>query len=515
MNTPIVDTAGREPLPARPLLELRNCTMEFPGVKALDNVSFTLMPGECHALVGENGAGKSTLSKCITGENHMTAGELLIDGEPVKLAGYSIRESQERKIAIVHQEFQLMNELTGLENIFVGHYETKGGFINWKKLEKRAEGLLDFLQCEVDLSVPVKHLRTAERQIVQLTKALLNEPRVLILDELTSVLQEKDIQNIFRIIDILKSRSIGVIYISHRLDEVFQCCDAYTVLCDGRFVNSGKVADIDKDALVKMIIGRELTNVYPPINQNLGDVVLEVQHLSAPKAFTDISLTVRAGEVVGLAGLLGAGKTELVNAIFGNHRITSGKVLLKGREVHIHSPRQAIHMGMGIVPDERRMLGLNMLFDIKDNTTLPSLDHFRRARIFQNLEAEARAAFDVNEKLNLKYYSLWQNVKKLSGGNQQKIVIAKWMLRDCDVFLLDEPTRGIDIGAKFEIYTLVHQLAEAGKAVIIVSPEMEELIGLCNRIYIMFEGKMMDLVEGERKTQEIIINSLLGVDKHE
>ncbi len=515
MNTQIVDAARGARPSDKPLLELRHCTMEFPGVRALDDVSFTLMAGECHALVGENGAGKSTLSKCITGENHMTAGELWIDGEQVKLAGYSIRESQERKIAIVHQEFQLMGDMTGLENIFVGHYDTRAGFINWKKLEKRARELMGFLQCDVDLNVPVKRLRTAERQIVQLTKALLNEPRVLILDELTAVLQEKDIQNIFRIIGILKSRGIGVIYISHRLDEVFQCCDAYTVLCDGRFVSSGQVADINKDELVKMIIGRELTNVYPPINQNLGDVVLEVQHLTAPKAFTDISLNVRAGEVVGLAGLLGAGKTELVNAIFGNHKVTSGKVLLKGREVHIHNPRQAIRMGMGIVPDERRLLGLNMLFDIKDNTTLPNLDRFRTAGIFQDLEAEARAAFDVNEKLSLKYYSLWQNVRKLSGGNQQKIVIAKWMLRDCDVFLLDEPTRGIDIGAKFEIYTLVHQLAQAGKAVIIVSPEMEELIGLCNRIYIIFEGRMMDLVEGERKTQEVIINSLLGVDKHE
>ena len=445
----------------------------------------------------------------------MTAGELYIDGQSVKLQGYSIRESQERKIAIVHQEFQLMADMSGLENIFVGHYQTRGGFINWKKLEKHARKLLDFLQCDVDLSVPVKNLRTAEQQIIQLTKALLNEPKVLILDELTAVLQEKDIQNIFRIIGILKERGIGVIYISHRLDEVFSCCDSYTVLCDGRHVGSGRVCDIDKAQLIKMIIGRELTNVYPPINENLGEVVLELQHLTAPKAFTDISLTVRAGEVVGLAGLLGAGKTELVNAIFGNHKIVSGKVLLHGQEVHIHSPRQAIRMGMGIVPDERRRLGLNMLFDIKDNTTLPNLDQFRRLGIFQDLEAEARAAFDVNEKMNLKYYSLWQTVKKLSGGNQQKVVIAKWMLRDCDIFLLDEPTRGIDIGAKFEIYTLIHQLAEAGKAVILVSPEMEELIGLCNRIYILFEGKLMDHVEGERKTQEVIINSLLGVNEHE
>ena len=498
-----------------PLLEVRNCTMEFPGVKALDNVSFTLMPGQCHALVGENGAGKSTLSKCIIGENRMTSGELYIEGKAVKLSSYSIRESQEKKIAIVHQEFQLMADMTGLENIFVGHYETRAGFINWKKLEKRARELLEFLQCEVDLSVPVKNLRTAERQIIQLTKALLGQPKVLILDELTAVLQEKDIQNIFRIIGILKSRGIGVIYISHRLDEVFACCDAYTVLCDGRHVGSGEVRDIDKQQLIRMIIGRELTNVYPPINEDLGETILEVRNLTAPKAFSDISLSVRAGEVVGLAGLLGAGKTELVNAIFGNHKIVSGTVLLRGKEVRIHSPRQAIRMGMGIVPDERRLLGLNMLFDIKDNTTLPNLDKFRRAKVFQNLEAEARAAFQINERLNLKYYSLWQTVKKLSGGNQQKIVIAKWMLRDCDIFLLDEPTRGIDIGAKFEIYTLIHQLAQAGKAVILVSPEMEELIGLCNRIYILFEGKLMDRVEGERKTQEVIINSLLGVSEHE
>jgi len=504
-------TVERPVSTATPLLEVRECTMEFPGVKALDNVSFTLMPGECHALVGENGAGKSTLSKCIIGENKWTAGRFFIDGNEVKLPGYSVRESQNRKIAIVHQEFQLMGDLTGLENIFVGHYDTKCGFINWKKLEKRAKELLKFLECDVDISVPVKTLRTAERQIIQLTKALLDEPRILILDELTAVLQEKDIQNIFRIIDILKSRGIGIIYISHRLDEVFQCCDSYTVLCDGKFVSTGNVVDIDKPQLIRMIIGRELTNVYPPTNEVFGDTILEVRNLSAPKAFKDVSINVRAGEVVGLAGLLGAGKTELVNAIFGNHKITSGEVLVRGKPVKIRSPRQAIKLGMGIVPDERRLLGLNMLFDIKQNTTLPSMDKFRRAKLFQDLEAEAKAAYDVNEKLNLKYYSLWQTVKKLSGGNQQKIVIAKWMLRECDIFLLDEPTRGIDIGAKFEIYTLINELAKAGKAVIIVSPEMEELIGLCNRIYVMFEGKIMDLVEGERKTQEVIINSLLGV----
>ena len=362
----------------------------------------------------------------------------------------------------------------------------------------------------MDLSVPVKNLRTAEQQIIQLTKALLNEPKVLILDELTAVLQEKDIQNIFRIIGILKERGIGVIYISHRLDEVFSCCDSYTVLCDGRHVGSGRVCDIDKAQLIKMIIGRELTNVYPPINENLGEVVLELQHLTAPKAFTDISLTVRAGEVVGLAGLLGAGKTELVNAIFGNHKIVSGKVLLHGQEVHIHSPRQAIRMGMGIVPDERRRLGLNMLFDIKDNTTLPNLDQFRRLGIFQDLEAEARAAFDVNEKMNLKYYSLWQTVKKLSGGNQQKVVIAKWMATHPAILILDEPTRGIDVGAKKEIHALMSRMAQEGVAIIMISSELPEVLGMADRIYVMHEGRLKGQIKREDASQEIIMKMAIS-----
>lgn len=495
-----------------PLIEVRHCTMEFPGVKALDDVNFTLLPGECHGLVGENGAGKSTLSKCITGENRMTDGELLVNGEAINLSHYGIRESQTKGIAIVHQEFTLMGDMTGVENLFVGRYETKAGFINWKKLQKRAYELMEFLQCNVNLDIPVCHLRTAERQIVQLAKCILDDPKVVIFDELTAVLQEKDIQNIFRVIEILKSRGIGIIYISHRLDEIFECCDRYTVLCDGRHVSTGEVDGLIKPALIQMIIGRELKNAYPPVNETLGDMVLEVKNLTAPKAFENINIHVRAGEVVGLAGLLGAGKTELINAIYGNHKIIGGQVFVKGKQVHYTRPQMAInHAGMGLVPDERRTLGLNMVFDIKDNTTLPSMKLFRKLGIFLHHEAASKAAYEINEKLNLKYYSLWQNVRKLSGGNQQKIVIAKWMLRDTEIFLLDEPTRGIDIGAKFEIYTLIHQLARQGKAVILVSPEMEELIGLCNRIYIMYEGKIMDEVEGERKTQEVIINSLLGV----
>ncbi len=507
-NTKLDDKEGK----ITPLIEIKNCTMEFPGVKALSGVNFTLMPGECHALVGENGAGKSTLSKCITGENKMTEGELYIKGEKVKIPSYSVRESQSKGIAIVHQEFTLMGDMNGVENLFIGRYKTKHGFVDWKALDQQAKEIMDFLQCNVNLHVPVKNLRTAERQIIQLAKAIMDNPQIVIFDELTAVLQEKDIENIFRIIEILKKQGTGIIYISHRLNEVFECCDTYTVLCDGRYINSGYVADIDKNKLVKMIIGRELAHVYPPINEDIGNIILEVKDLTASKAFRNINLQVREGEVIGLAGLLGAGKTELIQAIFGHHKTVKGEVRVKGKKVNVRKPYKAIKLGMGLVPDERRTLGLNLKFSIKDNTILPSMDKFRKLRIFQNHEEELKSAYDINEKMDLNYYSLWQNVSKLSGGNQQKIVIAKWILRETEIFLLDEPTRGIDIGAKFEIYNLIHELTKQKKAVILVSPEMEELIGLCNRIYVMYEGAIMDVVEGERKTQEVIINNLLGVN---
>lgn len=493
----------------KPLLEIKNCTMEFPGVRALDSVSFKLMSGECHALVGENGAGKSTLAKCIIGENIMTHGELYICGEKINLSNYSVRTSQQKGIAIVHQEFQLMNDMTGMENIFVGHYSVNGPFIDWNKLKKRAEELMSFLQSDINLNIPVKYLRTAEKQIIQLARAIMLESKVIILDELTAVLQEKEIKNIFRIINILKKKGTGIIYISHRLDEIFEICDGYTVLCDGRHVNSGYVKDVDKPKLISMIIGRELTQVYPHIENTQEEILLEVRGLTAEKAFRNIDLKLHKGEVVGIAGLVGAGKTELINAIFGNYKIKQGEILIKGKPVKIEKPKDAIKNKIGLVPDERKQLGLNMVYNVKENTVLPSVKRFARFG-FSSHKQEMQAAYEYNEKLQLSYASLWQGVSKLSGGNQQKIVIAKWMLADSEIFLFDEPTRGIDIGAKVEIYKLIDELTKQGKGVILVSPELEEIIGLSNRVYIMFEGEIKGEVYGERKTQSVIINSLLG-----
>jgi len=335
------------------------------------------------------------------------------------------------------------------------------------------------------------------------------DAKVIILDELTAVLQDKEIKNIFRIIDILKKKGTGIINISHRLDEIFEICESYTVLCDGRHINSGYVKDVDKPKLISMIIGCELTQVYPRIENTQDEVLLEVRGLTAEKGFRNINLKLHKGEVVGIAGLVGAGKTELVNAIFGNYKVKEGEIYIKGKPVRIRKPQDAIKHKIGLVPDERKQLGLITLFNIKENTVLPSIKRFARFG-FSNHKNEMQAAYEYNERMQLAYASLWQQVSKLSGGNQQKIVIAKWVLADTEIFLFDEPTRGIDIGAKVEIYKLIDELTKQGKGVILVSPELEEIIGLSNRVYIMFEGEIKDEVYGERKTQSVIINSLLG-----
>lgn len=495
-----------------PFIEVKGCTKTFPGVTALDNVSISVGAGDCLALVGENGAGKSTLCKCIIGENRMNKGELFINGKKIDISSFGILESQEKGIAIVHQEFQLMDDMTGLENIFVGHYEKKGMFIDWKRLETKAQEIIDFMQVDVDLHVPIKHLRTAEKQIIQLAKAIRQDAKLIILDELTAVLQKKEIENIFRILDILLKRGIGIIYVSHRLEEIFTICNTYVVLCDGKYIGSGYVKDVNKDQLVEMIIGRELNNIYPEISKNIGEEVLRLENFSAKDgSFKHIDLTLHAGEVVGIAGLVGAGKTELVNAIFGSYKNVTGDLYIRGEKKKFANPVQAIENGLGLVPDERKQLGLNMLFDIRNNTTMPTWKKFVKG-LFSDHTQEKRKAKEYNDMLKLKYQSVDQCVLNLSGGNQQKVVIAKWLLADCDVFLFDEPTRGIDVGAKFEIYKLMRKLTDEGKAVIIVSPELDELIGLSNRIYIMYEGDLKDEVSGDRMKQEEIIKSLLGVD---
>lgn len=490
-----------------PLVELKDISKSFPGVKALQNVSFKIYPGECLALVGENGAGKSTLSKIILGIHTPTKGKILIQGEEVTKS-YNIKAAQDAGLNAVHQELQLVPELTGYENIFLGSFESKVGFISKKKMKQKTEEVLDFLEMSIDLHSPVKRLRMAEQQIIQLAKALVLDSKLIILDELTAVLQEKDIQQIYRIVNILKERNISIIYISHRLNEVFDVCDTYTVLVDGNMTGNGKVKDINKNQLIEKIIGRELTQVFPDKNYPISDeTVLKVDKLTSP-AFRDVSFNLKKGEIIGIAGLVGAGKTEILNAIFGNHKVKSGTIEVKGKPVNVRTPLDAIKHGIGLVPDERKELGLSMNFDIKTNMTLASLNQF--SNMFMQKKKEHAVSLENAERMRLKYSRLDQYVVNLSGGNQQKVVIAKWLIADSEILMFDEPTRGIDIGAKSEIYKLITDLAKNGKSIIIVSPELEELIGLCHEVHILFEGRIVKSVQGDAITQENIINSLLG-----
>ena len=492
-----------------PLLEVKNCSKSFPGVQALDDVDFKLFPGHCTALVGENGAGKSTLIKIIDGAYQKDMGEIYING--VKVDIKDTKHAQHFGISVVHQELQLIPELNGIENIFLGKCEyRKFHLINWRKLNKKAKEILELLNYGIDLKIPVKFLRTPERQIIQLARALSSDTKILILDELTAMLQEKEIERIYKIIKLLKSRNIGIIYISHRLNEVFDICDRYTVLCDGKLVNSGDVKDINKDKLIEMMIGRTLSKVFPGLNKDIGETTLEIKNLTS-KAYTNINLSVNKGEVVGIAGLVGAGKTELVNSFFGNYKYNSGEIRINRKLIKIDSPVKAIKNSIGLMPDERKRLGLIIDFSITNNVTLPSIRRYKKVlNIFMDKNREKIDTKEYIKSLNISCYSPSQRVVNLSGGNQQKVVLGKWLLKDSNILIFDEPTRGIDVGTKVEIYKIINNLSKKGNSIVIVSAEIEELIGLCHKIYIIFEGKLRGVVSGKNKTQENIIHYIVG-----
>ena len=491
-----------------PLLEVKNCSKSFPGVQALDDVDFKLFPGYCTALVGENGAGKSALIKIIDGVYQKDKGEIYINGEKVDIK--DTMHAQQFGISVVHQELQLIPELNGIENIFLGKYDyRKFHLINWRKLNKKAKEIIELLDYEIDLKIPVKFLRTPEQQIIQLARALSSDTKILILDELTAMLQEKEIERIYKIIKFLKSRNIGIIYISHRLNEVFDICDRYTVLCDGKLVNSGDVKDIDRDKLIEMMIGRTLSKVFPSLNKDIGEATLEIKDLTS-RVYKNINLSVRKGEVVGIAGLVGAGKTELVNSIFGNYKYSSGEIRVNGKLVKIDSPAKSIKKSIGLVPDERKRLGLIIDFSITNNITLPSIKRYKKVfNLFMDKNREKIAAKEYIKNLDISCYSPRQKVLNLSGGNQQKVVLSKWLLKDSDILIFDEPTRGIDVKTKVEIYKIINNLSKESKSIVIVSSELGELIGLCHKIYIIFEGKLRGIVSGKDKTQENIINYIV------
>ncbi len=490
------------------LLELVNIRKAFPGVQALDSVSFDLNPGEAHAVVGENGAGKSTMIKIVTGEYKKDSGDIFISGEQVSIR--DTHHAQELGIAVVPQEFQLVPHLNGLENIFLGRLvRNKVGSVNWRSLKARAREIIRFLEWEINLSTPVRKLSVAEMQIIQISRALALDSRILILDEPTAMLGEKEIENLFRVIRILKNKGIGIIYISHRLAEIFPICERVTVLRDGKLIGTNFIEKIDLDTIIRMILGTSLEASYPAKNKKLGSKILEVKNLTKKGAFSNINFEVREGEVLGITGLIGAGKTELVTSIFGEMSFDEGEVTIHGTEMKIKSPADAIKENIGLIPDDRRNLGLILGKKIRENVSITILRSLK-SLLFVNKKREKDKVKQVVSDLSIKCRSIEENVDYLSGGNQQKVVLAKWLIANSDILIFDEPTKGIDVGAKRQVYQLINDLSKNNKTIIVISMELEELIGLTHRILVMAKGEIVTELVTEKTSENEIMKYAVG-----
>lgn len=480
-----------------PLLEMRNIVKEFPGVRALDGVSFTLEAGEFHSLVGENGAGKSTLMKVLSGVYPFGTyeGDILIDDQVRQFRG--IRDSEDAGVAIIFQELSLVKELTVGENIFLGKEPSKLGVINWSELYHRTSKLLQELNLPIDPRVPVGNLGIGQQQLVEIAKALSKEAKILVLDEPTAALTESEVETLFNILRDLKARGVGMVYISHKLNEVFELSDRITVLRDGRTVGTEPTTQLNKEKVIELMVGREVGNIFPEPDHELGETVLEVRDLTAfsidaanKKLVDGVSFSVRKGEVLGIAGLMGAGRTELLMSIFGAWpgKYTR-KVLIDGREIAIDSPGDAIREGIGFVTEDRKRFGLILEQTILDNMTLAGLKRISGAFLTDRTK-ETIAASGPMKALRVKANSPLSIAGTLSGGNQQKVVLGKWLLTNPKVLFLDEPTRGIDVGAKQEIYAEINKLAETGLAIVLVSSELPEVLGLSDRVMVLHEGRV-------------------------
>ncbi|MCC7209926.1 MAG: sugar ABC transporter ATP-binding protein [Anaerolineae bacterium] len=477
------------------ILSMQGITKRFPGVVALDGVSFDVHLGEVHGLVGENGAGKSTLMKIMSGIYTEFDGHMLLNGVPV--AFHSPGDAQASGIAMIHQELNLVPELTVYENIFLGReIRTRLGTIDRRAMRREAEALMARLGLDIDTNRHIDRLRVGQQQLVEIAKALSLNSRIIIMDEPTSALSDSEVEYLFKVVRNLREHNVAVIYISHRLDEVFAIADRVTVLRDGKVAGSAMTRDITRRKLISLMVGRDLDVLYPKADIELGDVVLQVEHLSyiqgRTQVLNDISLTVRKGEIVGVAGLMGAGRTQLLEAIFGVYPPTSlsGRVLFRGKSVVFNSPQEAIESGIGLVAEDRKLQSLVLERSVSDNASLAALRQFvNRLTVIKRRE-ERRAVTRVVNDLNIRTPTIETMVASLSGGNQQKVVVGKFLLTDIKLFLLDEPTRGIDVGAKAEIYSLVGQLARNGTGFLLVSSEMPELLAVCDRIYVLCDGRL-------------------------
>jgi D-xylose transport system ATP-binding protein len=498
------------------LLEMKNIVKEFPGVKALDGVSFTLDAGEFHALVGENGAGKSTLMKVLAGVYPYGTyeGDILIDDRSRQFR--NIRDSEDAGVAIIFQELSLVSELTVGENIFLGKEPSKFGVINWSQLYHRTSKLLQDLNLDIDPRIPVGSLGIGQQQLVEIAKALSKDAKILVLDEPTAALTESEVETLFTILRKLKSRGVGMIYISHKLGEVFEMSDRITVLRDGRTVGTSNAKDLTTKRVIEMMVGREVGDIFPASHHEFGDVALKVSGLTAfstdgkKKLVDDVSFEVRKGEVLGIAGLMGAGRSELLMSIFGAWQGEfSRSIFVEGRQVEINSPADAIHHGIGFVTEDRKRFGLILEQTILDNMTLAGLQRIS-GRFLTHRTREAAAANGPMTSLRVKANSALTIAGTLSGGNQQKVVLGKWLLTQPKVLFLDEPTRGIDVGAKQEIYSEINKLAKEGLAIVLVSSELPEVLGLSDRVMVLHEGRVTGEFLRKDATPEKVMAAATG-----
>ena len=492
------------------LLEMKNISKRFPGVQALDNVNLEVYKGEKLALVGENGAGKSTLMKILIGLIRPDAGEIIYKGEKIKIA--TPADALSRGICMIHQEISLVPTMTVAENIWLGREKLfrSNGFLSKNLRNTKTKELLDQLEIGLDPFDQVSHLSVANMQLVELARAVSYDSEIIIMDEPTSALADKEIKNLFRIVNQLVGQGKTIIFISHKLDEIFAICDRVAALRDGQSMGTHKCTDISTDDLVKIIVGRELTSKFPKEDAEIGEVALEVRHLTSNK-IKDVSFSVRKGEILGVSGLIGAGRSEIAQAIYGLDRATSGEILIDGKKVKIKKPFDAVRAGIGMVTEDRLRLGLMHRLSIKTNITLPYLYTITSKLGFVNKKKEDEDCNRIVRILNVKFSSLNQAIAGLSGGNQQKAIISRWLLSKVKILILDEPTRGIDVGSKSEVHREISHLAQQGIAVIMISSELPEILGMSDKVIVVREGQIVSEQSREEATQESLIKCAFGL----
>lgn len=491
------------------LLKASHISKFFPGVRALQDVNITVNSGEILGLLGENGAGKSTLLNVLSGIYQPDEGEIRVRGQSVKMQG--VNDAFELGIAIVHQELKLHSNMSVAENIYMGRLpKNRLGTVQYKKLYQQVEELLSAYGLKLNPHKEVRLLSIAEQQLTEIAKVLSYNAKVILMDEPTSSLTTEETQNLFRTMEVLKKKGVGIVFISHKLEEIAECCDRVQVLRDGQDMGEKPVKEVSENELIRMMVGREISQRFPAKTNSPGEPLLEVKNLNRGKYVKDVSFTVRRGEVFGIAGLVGAGRSELVRLIFGADKKDSGEILMNGQKIDIKSPRDAIRNGIYLVPEDRKKQGLILAQDVENNTVLSMIYKIRKAFGYIDTPKEKVMADEQIEALHIKCTGKEQITGTLSGGNQQKVVIGKCMLTNPEVMILDDPTRGIDIGTKAEIYELINEVTNSGRSVILISSEMPEVIKMSDRVAVMHEGRITGILEHDELTQEQVIKYAIG-----